>query len=182
MNELDKKLMLFLNFDGGSVMDSIMWALTSRWAFIVVAIVMLFMFYQQMSVKRFIICFFYAALVILLCDQIANFFKASIPFLRPSHSPELEGLLHTVRGYKSGLYGTVSGHAANSIGLAVYGSLIIRKCWMTVFLFTFAALTMYSRIYLSVHFPSQLFFGMLLGAASGWVCYYLFTRACRRVR
>ena len=179
---MDTKLFLFLNFDGGTFLDQVMHILSERNTFFVIAFFMLFMFYRQMSFKRFIAAFFYAGLVILLADQTATILKHNIPFFRPTHTPGLEGLIHTVNGYTGGLYGTVSGHASNSFGLAVYASLIIRKRWVTAIFFTFAVLTTYSRIYLGVHFPSQIIYGIIVGCLAGYISYWLFNRACRRVK
>ena len=57
-----------------------------------------------------------------LADQICNFFKHHTPKFRPTHTPDIETLVHTVRGYRGGLYGTVSAHSAISFAIALFTS------------------------------------------------------------
>lgn len=179
---MDNNILLFLNFEGGVVLDEIMWFFTSKLSFAIVGVVMLFLLYRKLPLKEFLASLLFAGLVILLADQTATFFKHNIEFLRPTHTPELDGLIHTVKGYKGGLYGTVSGHAANSFGLALYGSILVRKRWATILFFAFAILTSYSRIYLGVHFPSQICYGILTGVMAGYISYLVFKFVQRRMR
>lgn len=179
---MDSRILLNLNFDGGVVMDKIMWFFTTAPSFIIIGLIMIYLFYRAMPLKDFWFSLLFAGLVVLLADQTATFFKHHIAFLRPTHTPGLEGLLHTVNGYKGGLYGTVSGHAANSFGLALYGSLILRKRWTTGLFFAFAVITSYSRIYLGVHFPSQICYGIITGILAGGISYSLFRFTIKRIR
>ena len=96
-------------------------------------------------------------------DQICNFFKHNVPKLRPTHTPGVESLVHTVRDYRGGLYGTVSAHAAISFSIAL-----------------FTALLAYSRIYLGVHYPMDILFGLLLGLSLAAVSVRLCLRRMRR--
>lgn len=177
---MDTKILLNLNFDGGVCMDKVMWFFTSAPSFVIIGAVMIYLFYRNLPLKQFWFSLLFAGLVVLLADQTATFFKHTIPFFRPTHTEGLEGLLHTVNGYKGGLYGTVSGHAANSFGLALYGSLILRKRWTTILFFSFAAITSYSRIYLGVHFPSQICYGFITGMLAGTISYYAFKYTVKR--
>ncbi|MEG1793460.1 MAG: phosphatase PAP2 family protein [Rikenellaceae bacterium] len=179
---MDTKLLLFLNFDGGQILDKTMWFFTSAPSFILIGITLLYLLYRAMPINDFVLSLLFAGLVVLMADQTATFFKHNVEFLRPTHTPELDGLLHTVNGYVGGLYGTVSGHAANSFGLALYGSLILRKRWVTILLFSFAVLTSYSRMYLGVHFPLQILYGIILGLTTGAVSYLIFSYARKNIR
>lgn len=179
---MDTQILLNLNFDGGVFFDSVMWFFTSKLAFIIIGAVMAYLLYRILPLKAFWLSLLFAGLVVLLADQTANFFKHNIAFLRPTHTEDLKGLLHTVNGYTGGVFGTVSGHAANSFGLALYGALIIRKRWAIILFFSFAAITSYSRIYLGVHFPSQICYGILTGLLAGGISYYAFKYTVKRIR
>ena len=82
---------------------------------------------------------------------------------RPTRVPELEGVLHLVNGYKSGQYGFVSSHAANTMALALLFSLIWRNKIATVGLMLWVAANCYSRMYLGVHYPLDIFGGLMVG-------------------
>jgi undecaprenyl-diphosphatase len=83
---------------------------------------------------------------------------------RPTRMPELEGVLHLVNGYRSGQYGFVSSHAANTMACALLFSLIWRKKIATVGLMLWVAMNCYSRMYLGVHYPLDIIGGLLVGA------------------
>ncbi len=83
---------------------------------------------------------------------------------RPTRVPELGGVLHLVRGYRSGQYGFVSSHAANTMAVALLFSLIWRNKIATVGLMLWVAANCYSRMYLGVHYPLDILGGLMVGA------------------
>ena len=83
---------------------------------------------------------------------------------RPSRVPELEGVLHIVNGYRSGQYGFVSSHAANTMACGLLFALIWRKKIATIGLMLWVAMNCYSRMYLGVHYPLDIIGGLVVGA------------------
>lgn len=110
-----------------------------------------------------------AGLTILLADQItSSIMKPYFARLRPSHDPALNGLLHLVNGYKGGLYGFASGHAANTFGIATFFWLLFRSRYNWIgLLFLWAVAVTYTRLYLGVHYPSDILVGGTIGILSG---------------
>ena len=92
---------------------------------------------------------------------------------RPTRVPELEGVLHLVNGYKSGRYGFVSSHAANTMAVALLFSLIWRNKIATCGLMLWVAANCYSRMYLGVHYPTDIIGGLVVGCLVGWLMYEL---------
>lgn len=68
-----------------------------------------------------------------------------------------------------------SSHASVSFAFAVATALAARHWYWALPALTIAALISWSRIYLGLHFPSDIVAGALVGAASGWL-------ACRIAR
>ena len=100
-----------------------------------------------------------------LADFIASgILKDWVARPRPSRVPELEGVLHLVNGYKSGRYGFVSSHAANTMACGLLFSLIWRKKITTISLMLWVAANCYSRMYLGVHYPLDILGGLIVGA------------------
>ena len=92
---------------------------------------------------------------------------------RPTRVPELEGVLHLVNGYKSGTYGFVSSHAANTMALALLFSLIWRNKIVTIGMMLWVAANCYSRMYLGVHYPTDILGGLIVGSLVAVLAYWV---------
>jgi undecaprenyl-diphosphatase len=104
------------------------------------------------------------ALAVGMADFIASgILKPLVARPRPTRVPDLEGVLHLVNGYRSGKYGFVSSHAANTMACALLFSLIWRKKITTFLLMLWVAANCYSRMYLGVHYPLDILGGLIVG-------------------
>ncbi|MBW6481908.1 MAG: phosphatase PAP2 family protein [Vicingaceae bacterium] len=109
-------------------------------------------------------------LLIVLSDQASvQLFKEVFKRLRPCHNPQLAGLVHLVDGC-GGKYGFVSSHAANTFALALFMGLVLKKHIPFIFtgLLCWAIVVSYSRVYVGVHYVSDIFVGALVGMLIGW--------------
>ncbi len=123
------------------------------------------------------------ALMILCSDKgSVLLFKNTVARLRPSHTPGLQELVHTVRGYVGGDFGFVSSHASNHAAIAAFmtGILQRRPAWAALPLLLWVVLIGYSRVYLGVHFPSDVIVGALYGAIIGVLAFRSFVRLHQR--
>ena len=108
-----------------------------------------------------------------LADFIASgVLKEWVARPRPTRVPELEGVLHLVNGYRSGRFGFVSSHAANTMACALLFSLIWRNKIATVGLMLWVAMNCYSRMYLGVHYPTDILGGLIVGSLVAVVAYW----------
>lgn len=119
--------------------------------------------------KKALIFLFCATVAVGLADiTSARICKPFFQRVRPCH--EASGLsfeVHTVNGQCGGKYGFVSSHAANLFAAAAMISLMFRTKSAKYLSFLGAALVAYSRIYLGVHYPADVFFGAVLGICMG---------------
>ncbi|MFV0468176.1 MAG: phosphatase PAP2 family protein [Dysgonomonas sp.] len=125
-----------------------------------------------------------AAFIILavLCDQIsASVIKPFFMRLRPSRHPDFENFVFVVDSYRGGKYGFISSHATNSFGLAIFSSLLFRYRLLTITVFAWALVNSYSRIYLGVHFISDIIGGFCIGILLGVMVYYLYLFARKKI-
>ena len=89
-------------------------------------------------------------------------------------------MITVVNGYRSGSYSFPSCHAANTFALATFISLLFRRRTATAAILTWAAVVSCSRLYLGVHYPSDLIAGAVIGSAIAAALYMLAHISCRR--
>lgn len=102
-------------------------------------------------------------------------FKPFFERLRPTFHPNFMNDVKMVFNYTGGgLYGFISGHSTFSFGVATFTSLLFRHRIYSFVIYTWALLMVYSRLYLGVHFISDVVPGMLAGCLIGWGGYKLY--------
>ena len=167
ITQLDRQLLLTLNFDGGAVMDTLMWGASDKLIWLPLYLLMLWMMGRRYGWRGALTALAIIVLMVAFADQVSTFFKNNLPKYRPSREPDLAGLVHTVRGYTGGKYGTVSAHAATITAIALFSSGLIRERWWTIVAVIWTALVVYSRIYLGVHYPLDVMCGITVGILTG---------------
>lgn len=174
----ERILFLWLNNSHNTFWDNFMWIYSGKLLWIPLAITALLVFTYRKPWKQavlFVLCFVFLAF---LCDQIsASIIKPMFERLRPTHHPDFEHFVLTVNGYKGGRYGFISAHAANGFGVATFLSLVFKYRKFTIVIYSWALLTAYSRIYLGVHFITDVLGGMIVGISIGILIYLLFQLA-----
>lgn len=174
---LDKELLLKWNGSDSLFWDGFMWVTTGTYIWIPLAIALLYVIVKNNKIQEAVLAIVMIALVITMADQIASgFCKPFFERFRPTQDPELMYKIDIVNGFRAGRYGFISSHAANSFGLALFLSLLIKSKSLNFILFTWAALNAYSRIYLGVHYPGDILFGTLVGLMSGGIMYLIYRR------
>ena len=159
----DKQAMIFLNNLGSSTFDPFWILVSEKWFWIPLYVIFLYFLYKNFNKKSLFYILLFVALGITASDQIANIFKFGFERLRPCHDPSLEGLLREVKcGWKFGFY---SAHSSNSFFVATYLTMLLGKKikQLPYFLFVWAAIVAYSRVYLGMHFPGDIIIGAIMG-------------------
>ena len=183
IKHIDTQLFLFLNNLRTHSLDPFVYLFSNSHIWIPLYLLVIMLIIKQWKKKSWIIILF-LLLAVICSDQNCNFLKRNIGRLRPSHTVELEGKVNLVTRsdgtlYRGGMYSFPSGHASNSIVLFLF-FLFFVKCrsqWAVVLLSFWVLLFAYSRIYLGVHYPLDIFFGFLMGSC--WAL--LFIMLCRRI-
>lgn len=162
--ELDREIFLALNDLNAPWLDQPMFVLSNTLVWFPLYIFLLYLIYKKYQADSWIILIA-IAVMITLSDQItSSIMKPFFERLRPSRDPALEGMIHFVNGYRGGLYGFASSHAANTFGTATYLCLLFPGRRSLLLLFLWAAFVSYTRIYLGVHYPGDLLAGAIVGA------------------
>lgn len=178
LEEIDRSLFLFLNGLHASWLDPVMEGISSKYFGIPFYILGIYLLIKKYGVKTGIYFTVAAVLVVVLADKTSVYwFKNVVQRYRPSHNLELEGLVYFVNDYKGGQFGFVSSHAANMFGIATFMGLALNRKVLYVALLL-AALIAYSRIYLGVHYPSDIVAGGILGAFIGLLMFRFMRNLC----
>jgi undecaprenyl-diphosphatase len=171
--ELDKKILLFLNHLGAPTLDSFWLFVTKPLFWTPFFLLLLFLIYKKIGIKQALILLLFVSFLVLLTDQTSNFFKHTFQRLRPCNDPTINYLLHIIKPSKS--FSFFSGHAATSMGVSVFLFLLMRKKYrFWSFTFIWPLFFGYSRMYLGLHFPTDILCGYLCGIMYGLVVFRLY--------
>ncbi|MBL7842452.1 MAG: phosphatase PAP2 family protein [Cyclobacteriaceae bacterium] len=178
----ERNLFFLLNGSDSVFLDNIMWIVSrTRVWFTFYVFVALFLFYKTQKKKAALILLFFV-LTIVLSDQISSgLIKPFFERLRPTHHPDFKDFVDIVHGHRGNGFSFVSGHASNSFSFAVFLSMIFRNRWVTLVVFVWATLISYSRIYLGVHFISDVVGGIVVGSLIALIMYALFVSLQKRL-
>lgn len=179
---LDKDVFLYLNGLGTTTWDNFWQFISSKFSAIPIYIFLLLVSYRKYGLKSTMVLLISVGLLITVSDQLSNFFKYGLGRLRPCHDSDVSGIMRLVKSYCGGKYGYFSAHASNSFAIAVFFGIILKSelKYAPIFLLLWSALVAYSRVYIGVHFPLDIFTGALIGTLFGWLFVKLYIFALRK--
>lgn len=175
-SSLDDQILLFFNGHHTAALDAVMWQASSRIFWVPMYLLLAIILVRKTGVKRGILCLAIIGLLIFTADQIcASLIRPIFCRLRPSSLMNpISEFITVVHDYRGGSYGFPSCHAANTFALATFLSLVFRRRWATIGLLGWAMLVSGSRIYLGVHYPSDILVGGTIGAFFAFAYYNLY--------
>ena len=171
----EREVFLWLNGGHNPFWDNFMWLYSGQAAWIFATLFLIFMLFYKTDWKESLLIISSIVLIVILCDQFSSHIcKPYFTRFRPTHHPDFMNYVHIVNEYRGGKYGFISGHAANAFGFAVFSLLLFRNRLYTVSILVWGTLMAYSRIYLGVHFLSDIIPGIVFGVLVGYLVYKLY--------
>ena len=176
MSELDERLLLAINQGlGWAPLDRPMLLLSSGWLWIATGAVVAVTLIARLRGRGLLVVLSMLAAIATSDPLVGMVLKPLADRLRPC--VELSELVRQVAECRGG-WSFPSNHAANAAALvAALGVGIPRSLWLCV---PAAALVGLSRVYLGMHYPSDVLAGYVVGAACGLAWGLLARRLARR--
>ena len=158
----DKQLLLFLHSKGNTTWDSFWIFITDPIHWVPLFFVLFLIGYKAFGIKKSALISLFTALGAISSLLIVNVIKNYIKRLRPINDESINDSIRIL--IETPDYSFVSGHSTVSFTIAFLFYLIFKKNHkFSIIIFLFPLLFAYSRIYLAVHFPLDILFGMFLG-------------------
>lgn len=178
LKQFDRELFLLINGCHSEIADSIMVIISGRFSWIPLYIFLLYLMIRVFQKNIFYIIIAVILLIVLSDRGSVILFKNLVQRLRPCHDETIKQVVHLVNGSCGGQFGFISSHAANTMALSVFVSLLLRKhfgnkIWLVFF---FPAIVGYSRIYLGTHYPGDVVCGIFFGGILGYLIAVLILR------
>lgn len=183
LKDFDADFVLFFNGLHTPFLDSLFFTISKTFVWIPLYLLLLYYVVRFFKHRTWLVLVF-IALLITVSDQFASgFVKPLVLRYRPTHNEFISPMIHLVNGYTGGLYGFISSHAANVFALTTFLTIVLKEAnlkWLWL-LWIWATVVSFSRIYLGVHYLSDILGGALSGVFFGLLISRIFLILHRRI-
>lgn len=160
--QIDQNLLIYLNNLGSTKWDSLWLFITNQFFWTPLFILIFYLTIKSYGWKTGGFLILSMIVLVAFSDQFTNFIKNTVQRFRPNNNEEIKHLLRVLINPQS--YSFMSGHATTSTFFSVYVLLLLKDNYKYIYLILFFPLVFsYSRLYLGVHFPIDIFVGILIG-------------------
>jgi len=168
--DYDKELFIYLNSLGSESWDNFWMVITNQLSWIPLFALLLFLIFKSYGWKKGFTLLILVALLVTFSDQFVNVIKDYFGRLRPNNDSSINEMIRILKGPRS--FSFVSGHATTSFAVTTFIIASLKNRYKYPYLLViWPMLFAYSRIYIGVHFPIDIFVGMLLGITIGYLFY-----------
>lgn len=174
--QLDQNILMMLNGSESVLLEHLVLILTSAYTWIPLYLSLLYLVIKNNENWKKILLVVCTIAMCLIISNIFNglFIKPTIGRLRPINEPALKGIIFAVKGYKASGYSFFSSHTMNAFIVSVFFSLLIREKIFSCCMILWSIIVALTRPFLGVHYPSDIFVGMMFGSLSAAIFYYLY--------
>jgi len=171
LTSLDNQILLFFNGNHTPFLDEFMSLITGKWIWIPFYLMLIDLLFKKLGPKKAGLTLLAVVLAIVMTDQIcASVIRPAVGRLRPCNPDNpIFQYITIVKEIHPGGYSWPSCHAANTFALATLLSLVIRSKIFIFGIFFWAVMVSISRLYLGVHYPTDILCGAAFGGFWGYL-------------
>lgn len=176
--DADKTLLMVFNRSHCPFVDRLAVTLTCGYMWIPLYIALLLLVINNhKTVFQISLVIGMALLAIVLSEGMADLIvKPLVARLRPIHDTLMQDRVQVVNNYRVEGYSFFSAHASNTMAVAVFFSLLVKDRLFACTLITWALVNCWTRLYLGVHYPSDIIVGVVWGSVSGLFAYTMYNK------
>ena len=172
--QADREALIFLNNLGSDFWDPLWLGITDQKNWAPLFLLIIFLLFKSFGWKKALFILLVMIVLVAFSDQFTNLIKNTFERLRPNRNPNINHLLR--RSINPRGFSFMSGHATTSTFFTVFTLLVFRNRYKYIyFMLIFPLVFAYSRLYLGVHFPIDIFVGFLIGTSFAILYYKLFS-------
>jgi undecaprenyl-diphosphatase len=183
LDGIDDGLLFFVNGSNSLYLDSVMTTLTNGLTWIPLYIALFWVILKNNETMIQILLILASVILCVLfsggIDDII--IKPYFARLRPFTDPVFMGMIHTVKGFTPVDFSFFSAHAANTFSIAVFICLLVRSRLLSVSMVIWSLINSYSRLYLGLHYFTDLIAGMIWGAVVAVIIYYIYHHFYKKI-
>lgn len=174
----DKTLLMVFNGSHCPFVDRLAVTLTCGYMWIPLYIALLLLVINNhKTVAQISLVIGMALLAIVLSEGMADLIvKPLVARLRPIHDTLMQDRVQVVNNYRVEGHSFFSAHASNTMAVAVFFSLLVKDRLFACTLITWALVNCWTRLYLGVHYPSDIIVGVVWGSVSGLFAYTMYNK------
>ena len=174
--KLDREFLIFLNNQGSELYDVLWLNITNQFTWIPLFALILYLIFKEFGLKKSIFTFLFIVTFIVFSDQFTNTIRGIFERLRPNNDPSISHLLRP-NLINPQSFSFISGHATTSSFFTVFIILLLKHSYKWIkLLVLFPLIFAYSRIYLGVHFPSDIIIGGCVGVILGFLFFQIYQK------
>lgn len=183
IQDMDMQVLSFFNGSDNIMLDQMVQILTSGLTWIPLYVMLFFVVIRNNETMGQIALVVGSAIFcVLFADGLVDgIIKQLAERWRPSNDPTFKYMVQVVDDIRLKGYSFCSAHAANTMSLAVFFSLLVRSKLLTITLVTWSLINCWTRLYLGVHYPSDILCGMMIGIIVGILVYLLYYKIYLRI-
>ena len=167
----DRELLVFLNNLGIETFDGFWIFVTKIESWTALFIFFAFLIFHFYKGKQAVTVFVFALLSFGLTLFLTELTKDLVARIRPNNAAEMGELIRVLQHPDS--HSFFSGHASTSFAITTFLALTVRKYNRWIYLaYAWPLLFVTSRIYVGVHYPSDILVGAIVGIFMALLCYW----------